>query len=792
MEIAVEIRVRGRVQGVGFRPTVWRHAQALGLDGEVLNDSQGVLVRAAGSRTAVDALLDALNHRSPPLARIDAVEVVPYAGTVPAGFHIAASAAGTMHTRVAPDAALCPSCAAEVLDPNARRYRYPFTNCTHCGPRMTIIRGAPYDRAATTMAPFAMCPDCTREYHDPADRRFHAEPIACPTCGPKARLVGFGGTAPPAGDPVAAAALRIAAGDIVALKGLGGYQLACDATLPETVRRLRQRKHRDTKPFALMAASVEVIRRYCTVTGAEREALCSPAEPIVLLPADGPSSLPPEIAPGRDTLGFMLPTTPLHLLLLQGLDRPLVMTSANRSDEPQVVDDSDALETLDGIADWVLLHDRAIASRVDDSVVRSMGGKVRTIRRARGYAPDPLPLPPGFETAPALLAMGGELKSTFCLVKDGQAILSQHQGDLEHAASFDAYRHSLRIYQDLFAHRPRAIAVDRHPDYLSSKLGRSRAAEEGLPLHEVQHHHAHAASCLAENGYPLSGPPVLAIVLDGLGFGADGGLWGGEFLLADYLGFERLAAFKPVAMPGATQAIREPWRNLVAHLLASGNRNRPEGDLARYLATKPCVTLERMIASAVNAPLASSCGRLFDAVAAALGISADRQSHEGEAAAALEALAGQARNDGLPYPFNMTRRDGELRLLDPAPLWSALLDDLAAGTGRAVIARRFHDGLAKAIADTAVALAVADRANRPRFTTVALSGGCFQNRLLFEAVEAHLEKRGFTVLSHAEMPANDGGLALGQAAIAAATIIDQTSHTDRKARSCASVSPAAS
>jgi hydrogenase maturation protein HypF len=773
---AVEIRVRGRVQGVGFRPTVWRHAQALALDGEVFNDGEGVLVRVAGARSEIEALVEALNREPPPLARIDGIELSEYPQALPSGFRITESVRGAVHTQIAPDAMVCAACAAEIREPQARRHRYPFTNCTHCGPRISIIEEVPYDRAKTTMRVFPMCADCAREYADPADRRFHAEPTACPACGPVARCLDFdGGDLAADRDAVREAASRLAKGSIVAVKGLGGYQLACDATNETAVARLRRRKRRDTKPFALMARDLNIVARYCSISEAERVALCSPAAPIVLLEAKGRETLPENVAPGRDTLGFMLPTTPLHLLLLEDFATPLVMTSGNLTDEPQIVDDGEALARLAEIADCVLLHDRAIANRVDDSVVRMMAERVRPLRRARGYAPEPLVLPPGFENAPDILAMGGELKATFCLIKDGQAILSQHQGDLEHAAAFDEYRKNLALYRGLFDHVPQAVALDRHPEYLCAKLARTLSAD--TPLIEVQHHHAHAAACLAENNYPRDGKPVLAIVLDGLGFGEDGVWWGGEFLLCDYRNYQRLASLRPVAMPGGAAAIREPWRNLYAHLRAGvgwENFRRDWGalPLAQYLATKPCASLGAMMTTGMNSPGASSCGRLFDAVAAALGISADRQSHEGEAAAALEALANRAGADDAPYSFAAREDSPGLRVLDPAPMWRALLADLAAGTENANIAARFHFGLAGALAQMASTLA-GDRGSEPRFTTVALSGGCFQNRLLFETIENLLRARGLEVFAHARVPANDGGISLGQAVVAAARFVSE-------------------
>ena len=781
---AIEIRVRGLVQGVGFRPTVWRMARELGLGGEVLNDPEGLLVRVGGDAATVHDLLARIEREAPPLARVERIETRVYRGQLPAEFRIAESGAGEAHTQVAPDAAICLACSAEIADPLARRFRYPFANCTHCGPRLSIVHRVPYDRANTAMAPFALCDACAQEYGDPADRRFHAEAIACPACGPQARLIRFDGRAVgfDALDDIAAASRLLLEGEIVAVKGLGGFHLACDATNSEAVARLRRLKRRERKPFALMAADVEIMRRYCEVDSDEERLLRGAAAPIVLLRADGPQRLPEDIAPGLATLGFMLPTTPLHALLLQGPDRPAVMTSGNLADEPQATDNREAGERLAGVANYALVHDRGIPNRVDDSVASVMGGKPRLLRRARGYAPAPLALPPGFEAAPPLLAMGGELKATFCLVKDGEAILSQHQGDLENAETFDDYRRSLALYAELFDHRPVALVADQHPEYLSAKLARARAASQPIPLIEVQHHHAHIAACLAENLYPLDGAPVLGIVLDGLGWGDDGTIWGGEFLLADYRSYRRLGLMKPVAMLGGAQAAREPWRNLYAHLMAAMGWAEFATDFAALelfgdLARRPRATLDAMSRNGINAPKASSCGRLFDAVAAALNICREGQAYEGEAAARLEAIVDRDAMLGddaeFAYPFAIAEApDVGLPTIEPAPMWRALLGDLIVGAPPSRIAARFHEGLAKTIVAMARKLARSEDERGPRFDTIALSGGCLQNRVLFEGVVRGLKEEQFRVLAHAQVPANDGGLALGQAAIGAARLID--------------------
>lgn len=796
---ALEIRVRGRVQGVGFRPKIWHIARELGLAGEVLNDSDGVLLRVGGDRARLAAFLDGIESDLPPLARVDSIETRSYSGQLSSEFRITESSSSRARTQIAPDAAICAACRAELGDRNDRHYRYPFTSCTHCGPRLSIVTAIPYDRAATTMAPFELCPDCRSEYDNPRDRRFHAEAIACPWCGPIARLIALRAAASdgdPACDDVERAANLIRDGEVLAIKGIGGYHLACDAANVATLAQLRQLKRRPAKPFALMARDLDVIRQYCSVSPDEERQLTGAQAPIVLLRAGGPRHLPGGVAPGLDTLGFMLPTTPLHLLLLQEMDAPLVMTSGNVSGAPPIIDDGQAGEQLAGIARYALAHDRRIANRVDDSVVRVMDGKSRVLRRARGFAPSPIKLPAGFEAAPELVALGGELKATFCLLKDGQAILSQHQGDLENAATFSDYQKNLALYRQIFAHSPAALVIDRHPEYLSSKLARVESRKHGLPLLEVQHHHAHVAACLAENGYPLDAPPVLGIVLDGLGFGDDGTIWGGEFLLADYRDYRRLARLKPVAMPGGVQAIRQPWRNLYAHLTeaigwAELTAKFSGLDLYEQLHGKRRVILDAMIAKHLNSPLASSCGRLFDAVAAALGVCSEQQVYEGEAAIRLEALAASA---ALPagdvgYPFSVSCLPDALVELDPTPMWTALLCDLMRDIPPSVAALRFHRGLSTVLVEVAQQLA---HRGTPRFETVALSGGCFQNRILFESVAAQLRHLGLVVLTHAQAPANDGGLSLGQAAIAAALLLETRKSSEERTEQCVSAFPVAS
>ena len=772
--LGVQVRVRGLVQGVGFRPTVWRIARELGLVGSVCNDGEGVLIRVWGEPERIDGLCRRLEADRPPLARIDAIErsALP-ASPERADFVIVQSAVTAVHTGVVPDAATCEACADEIADPANRRYRYAFTNCTHCGPRLSIVRGIPYDRANTSMIAFPMCAECAREYADPADRRFHAQPNACPVCGPRVWLADTNGNElDPAGlgaiDVIDAASRLIADGRIVAIKGIGGFHLACDATNDAAVALLRRRKRRWLKPFALMARDLDVIHRYCRLSEQEASLLHSAAAPVVLLDLESGDDLAAGVAPGHTALGFMLPYSPLHRLLLQDWDRPLVMTSGNSSDEPQCIDNDDALERLRSIADALLLHDRDIVNRVDDSVLRIMDQAPRPLRRARGYAPAPLTLPGGFRSAPPVLALGAELKTTVCLMQDGHAVLSQHLGDLSEVRTYLAYEQTIALYRSLFGHRPEAVAVDLHPGYRASKVGRDIAAAEGLQLIEVQHHRAHVAAVLADNGWSLDAGPVVGIALDGSGYGDDCSIWGGEWLVGDYRGLVRVGHLRPVALPGGTKAILEPWRNLFAQIVTSMGwdtfaRDYPALAVTGALAQRPLGILAKMIEGQVNSPLTSSVGRLFDAVAAALGICADRIAYEGQAAIELEAACrGIEAEEG--YRFGLSDDNG-CWVLDPAPMWHQLFADLVDAVPTARVSARFHAGLADAVCDLGARIA-ADYG----IGTVALSGGVFQNRTLFERVCNRLRTRGLSVLAHGRVPTNDGGLALGQAVTAAALL----------------------
>lgn len=768
---AESIRITGTVQGVGFRPAVWRLANECGVTGQVYNDAEGVSIHAWGSGDSLDVFVRRLQDEQPPLSYIEQIIRTPLgeATAAPSAFNIVVSQQGEVRTGVAADAATCSECLAEVLDPANRRYRYPFTNCTNCGPRLSIVKAIPYDRSRTSMAPFSMCPECRAEYEDPSDRRFHAQPNACADCGPSVWLEDADGAtmSPEEGcDAIQTAARLIRKGSIVAIKGIGGIHLACDAANEEAVVKLRERKHRYHKALALMASDVEMVSRFVAISDAETLLLQERAAPVVVLKQTG-EKLAASVAPGQNTLGFMLPYTPLHHLLMQEMKRPIVLTSGNRSDEPQTISNRDARLRLAQIADYYLLHDRDIVNRLDDSVVYLADGLPRLLRRARGYAPQPLLLSGSFSSTPGILSMGAELKNTFCLLKEGKAILSQHMGDLKNASTYRDYRRTLQLYRQLFDFSPRTIVVDKHPNYLSTSLGHSIAAAEGLQLIEVQHHHAHIAAVMAEHGLPLDAGKVLGVALDGLGFGEDKTFWGGEFLVADYQGFERVAHFQPVTMPGGEQAMREPWRNTFAQLSSMLDWEQVAEDYAdleiiRFLKEKPLGVLRVMEKKGVNSPLASSAGRLFDAVAAALGICRDSVGFEGQAAMELEALASGYFLQQAEFAYGFEQKDASLIW---TPLWTAVLKDLTQAVEPGIIAARFHHCMASAIAETAGSLC-----GQRGLRTVALCGGVFQNRLLLERTTRLLRCRGLNVLAQKAAPANDGGVSLGQAVIAAASI----------------------
>jgi hydrogenase maturation protein HypF len=755
------VRVTGTVQGVGFRPFVYREAVELGLSGFVCNDSAGVLIEVEGRPDAVARLCELLRERPPPLARvvdIDATELVP-AGH-PDGFRILESSSrGSPAAPVSVDTAACADCLAEVDDPADRRFEYPFTNCTNCGPRYTIVLSVPYDRPATTMAGFVMCVACQEEYDNPADRRFHAQPNSCPDCGPRLSFRRTDGTVLAESDNALALAVEgLLAGDLLAIKGLGGYHLATDATNAAAVARLRSRKARDEKPFAVMVADVEAARSLCEVDRLAASALASPQRPIVLMPRRAAEVLRPPgtpavasaVAPGLPELGLMLPYTPLHHLLMGRARRPLVMTSGNLSDDPIAYLDDDAIERLGPLVDGVLSHDRAIHIRCDDSVVRSTPARLQTLRRSRGYAPEPLALPASARRQ--VLAVGAELKNTVSVAKGSTLVTSHHIGDLEHLATYQSFLQATGHLCALYGVEPEVVVHDLHPEYLSTKW----ALELGLETWAVQHHHAHVASCLAEHG---RSDRVLGIAFDGLGLGTDGMLWGGEFLVADLEGFERVGHLGPVVMPGGAAAIKQPWRMALAWVATAIGPSEAARIGPRLDDRWPAVL--RLIEGGGPSPSTTSAGRLFDAVAALVGLRTT-VSYEGQAAIELEALAAGISDDRADaYPVELTRRDA-VTVLDPAPLIRAVMDELERGTSRALVAAGFHSGLGFGAARLAARLA-SDRG----VSTVALSGGVFQNSRLTRIVERELIELGLEVLVHERVPPNDGGISVGQAAIAA-------------------------
>ena len=748
--VRAAVRVEGIVQGVGFRPFVYSLAARLGLAGWVGNDADGVFAEVEGTPESVERFLGLLETDAPPLARVARVTATTMSPNGASGFSIVASdPTGRRRALVAPDSATCDDCLAELADPADRRFGYPFINCTNCGPRFTIVTGVPYDRPQTTMASFTMCAACEVEYHDPADRRFHAQPACCPACGPRLRLLDAAG-ADVAGEPLAGAARRLAQGQVIAVKGLGGYHLAVDAGCEAAASALRARKHREDKPFALMAADVAAARELCEVDEVGQALLASPRRPVVLLPRRAGAPVAGAVAPGNRQLGIMLPYTPLHHLLVRETGRPIVLTSGNVSDEPIAYADADALARLAGIADAFLTHDRAIHIRTDDSVVRPLRGGAAVLRRSRGYAPEPVTVTAAFPRP--VLACGAELKNTFCLAAQSRAFISHHIGDLENYQTLRSFTEGIAHFRRLFDTEPEVVAYDLHPEYLSTKYALDL---DGVDLVGVQHHHAHIASCLADNDEQ---GPVIGVAFDGTGFGTDGTIWGGEFLLADLASFERAGHLDPVPMPGGVAAIRQPWRMAAAYLDAAYGDGLPDGLAVAQRNAGRWPEVVAMARRGINAPLTSSAGRLFDAVAALLGVR-DEINYEGQAAIELEQWA-DASEPGA-YPAAIT--GGSPLRVRGADLVRAAAGDLLAGAGPGAVAARFHRGMAAVITQVCGLLR-----ERSGLGAVALSGGVFQNLLLLETVAGLLEGDGFRVLVHARVPPNDGGISLGQAAVAGA------------------------
>lgn len=755
------LEIRGQVQGVGFRPYVYRLALARGLCGYVANDSNGAVVEAEGAAAALDAFERDLVDQLPPLARITNLMrlEVPAAGET--SFRIRTSQADSrQRPEVTPDAATCAACRRELLDPADRRYRYPFINCTDCGPRYSIIRDVPYDRPQTTMRAFTMCPPCAAEYADPANRRFHAQPNACPDCGPQVRLIG--GAITDAPDPIRAAARLLRDGGVVAVKGLGGYHLACRADLEEVVRRLRTRKLRDGKPLAVMVADVAAAGRLCRLSGADVDALTSPAAPIVLAPQAPGHGLAPSVAPGCRDFGVMLAYTPVHhLLFAEGLG-PLVMTSANIAGQPLTYRDDDALSDLGDVADALLVHDREIFRPIDDSVVLTFRDEVVPLRRARGYAPRPLRLAGltsagGGKTPQRILAVGGELKSTVCLLAGDEAVLSEHLGDLTHPATYRHFMRAIDRLKQLCGFTPEVIACDRHPRYLSTEY----AQRHGLPVIAIQHHHAHIVSVMAE--WAERGP-VIGLACDGTGWGTDGAVWGCELLRCDAGGFARLGHLAYFPLVGGDRAALETWRPAVALLRAS------EPDDWRTLlhdctnsacpAPEQLDVFERQAAGAINAPRTSSLGRVFDAASCLLGLCV-RNRHEAEAAMRLEAAAEEWAGASEPLAFDVAVEDGRVSFSLTSAIWELAVARLR-GEAAPALAARFHETVAQMLA-----AAAGHGCRLAGVNTVALSGGCFANRRLLARLTELLEAQGRRVLYHRQVPCGDGGVALGQAVAAA-------------------------
>jgi hydrogenase maturation protein HypF len=757
----VHILVRGIVQGVGFRPFVFSEAHRRSLKGHVLNNQQGVLIDVEGESNAIEQFIAEIESNPPPLSTVEAVELT--SDPSPANytdFRILDSRRDSdPFVPVSADAATCKDCLSEMFDPLDRRYRYPFINCTNCGPRFTIVEDVPYDRTRTSMREFKMCQDCRNEYEDPLNRRFHAEPIACAACGPglvltdaQGRELHFdrGGK----DDAISRVLDFLIDGEIVAIKGLGGFHLACDATNPTAVDRLRARKYREEKPFAMMARTVDVVSRYCSVSAAEEDLLRSRQSPIVLLQKRHENDLAESVAPGVNTFGFLLPYTPLHHLLLASLDTPLVMTSGNVSDEPICYRDQDAWQRLNGIADYFLVHNRRVHMRADDSVARLFSGRKMVLRRSRGYAPAPIHT--SFEFKRNILACGAELKNTFCLARGCHAFVSHHIGDLENLETFESFKNGINYFEKLFDIHPEAIAYDLHPEYLSTKYALSLS--DDLVKLGVQHHHAHIASCMADNR--IDGE-VIGIAMDGLGFGADGRFWGGEFFVTTFREAHRVSHLDYIPMPGGTKAIREPWRiaAVYLHRALGDDFLRLQLPYVQELDHRRWTSLRRMITTRTNSPEVSSVGRLFDAVASLLRVR-DHVNYEGQAAIGLEQIAD--RECTTRYEFGLAE-DGSVVYAEP--VIRKIVEDLVEGVPSGVVSAKFHLGIAGLIADLARKIREEHRLNR-----VAMSGGVFQNVFLLEKTCGMLKRDGFEVYSHSRVPANDGGISLGQAAIANAQL----------------------
>jgi len=749
----VHISVRGVVQGVGFRPFVYQLATKYNLGGWVCNTSGDVKIEVEGEEESIEQFLLALREQAPPLSRVEDITVTQRPPANYANFEIRHSIAEEgKYQLISPDIATCPECLGEILTPGDRRYRYPFTNCTNCGPRFTIIEDIPYDRPKTTMRHFRMCPECQREYDDPYNRRFHAQPNACPVCGPRLELLDTKGNTVTCPDVIATTSQLLHEGKIMAIKGLGGFLLACDATNETAVSLLRRRKRRPSRPLAIMLASIDEARKYCYVNNEEEKLLASPASPIVLVRRKTDSSVSSAVAPNLKYLGLMLPYTPLHHILLRETQLPLVMTSGNLSEEPIAKDNDEAIRRLSRIADYFLMHNRDIYARYDDSVTMVVIDTPQVLRRARGYAPDPIHL--NYESQ-QILGCGAEEKNTFCLTRDNHAFLSQHIGDMENLETLEHFTSTITLYKRLFRIEPKIIAHDLHPEYLTTKYAKELATQSGdISLVPVQHHHAHIASCMADNKVET---PVIGIAFDGTGYGTDGNIWGGEFMIADYQKFTRMGHFEYLPLPGGALAIKKPYRIAIGYLLSLFKDLNQELPFLKQIDALEMDIIKRQLDQKINSPLTSSCGRLFDAVSALIGV---RSEIEYEAQAAIELEMTAVDNEPGLYPFSIIEQD-DLSLIKLRDLFSAIIHDLQNGIAKPAISAKFHNTVAQMINQLCQVLSI-----KTGITQAVLSGGVFQNRLLLSRTVSLLEADGFQVFTHRQVPCNDGGISLGQAVIA--------------------------
>ena len=766
----------GKTQGVGFRPTVWKVAKLLKLNGKVYNNHECAVVELWASKEKHSNFKKLLKDNLPKAAYIEKInETFIKDADTPKNFSIIKSKLEGNAVNILPDLAICSDCTDELFDTKNKRYGYPLNNCTQCGPRFSIIYNTPYDRSRTSMSRFKMCKECKNEYENPEDRRFHAQPIACDKCGPKVTLEKISKFKDQIQPELIWEQLdkikNLFLNDkIIAIQGIGGFHLACNAKNHEIIEKLRLLKNRYEKPFAVMGKDIEMIKRYCFVTQSENKLLISSESPIVLLKKRNVDYLPKNIAPGQKRLGFMLPYSPIHKLLFHEIDFPLLMTSANLSDEPQCISVEEVRERLNGIVDYIFWHERKIINRLDDSVIQINRKKLVTYRRARGFAPSPIKLPPGFDNEQYGIGLGAEIKSTFCLLNKGDLVLSPHLGDLSEGRVDNEFRSQVKRFLDMYRIDPNWVSIDLHPDYRSTIFGKLISEQKNIKVFQVQHHHAHLAACMAENGLPKHHDKIFGVALDGMGYGTDGTMWGGEFFITNYTDYERFACFKPIPLLGGNQAMRQPWRNTLSNLLTyfefdELKSNYKDLDLIQYLESKPIITMNEMFKQSL---LTSSCGRIFDAVAAAVGICRDSISFEGQAAMKLESIV--QKQSYAPYPISIERADADhhFKHLNLKRMWIEILNDLYKKISPSIISAKFHQGLSTVISNLLIEMNYRKKKEIDITNVVALSGGVFQNQILKDLTENKLKKANFTVITHQKLPSNDGCIALGQAVIATA------------------------